>query len=335
MSINFPILFTSAGRRVELLHAFQQAYAQLDLPERVVAVDIDPLAPTLHIANKSYIVPRLTSDEYIPVLLDICRQERVRVAFPLIDPDVAVLAAHRQEFYSLGTQVAVVSSASAAISEDKVLTAEFFERLGLLTPRSWDPADVCLHAASFPLFVKPRRGSAGKGAFKVRDERELSFFSTYVTEPIIQEFISGAEITSDVVCDLDGEVLAITSRERIEVRSGEVAKGVTVCRPDILTACIKIAEALPAVGPITVQCILQDEVPYFTEINARFGGGIPLGIAAGAKSPLWLLARLAGLPIDLPPVGTYETGLYLSRFDDSLFITANKRAEMAGRHLRP
>jgi len=66
--------------------------------------------------------------------------------------------------------------------------------------------------------------------------------------------------------------------------------------------------------------MLKDGIPYFTEINARLGGGAPLAIAAGVNFPHWLLARAAGLAVEIPPLGTYKTGLYLTRFDESHFL---------------
>jgi carbamoyl-phosphate synthase large subunit len=41
------LLFVSAGRRVELLRLFRQAYRRLRLDGRIIATDIDPLAPAL------------------------------------------------------------------------------------------------------------------------------------------------------------------------------------------------------------------------------------------------------------------------------------------------
>jgi carbamoyl-phosphate synthase large subunit len=121
------------------------------------------------------------------------------------------------------------------------------------------------------------------------------------------------------------------SRERIEVRVGEVAKGVTIRDQRILDACVRIAAALPASGPITVQCFLHDGVPHFTEINARLGGGIPLGIAAGVDAPRLLLAAVAGLPVARPRLGDYRTDLYMTRFDESFMLTAGQRARVAPR----
>ena len=188
--------------------------------------------------------------------------------------------------------------------------------------------------APFPLFIKPRYGSAGKNTFRVDDRREMDFFADYVVDPIIQEFLPGPEITCDVVCDLDGEVLAVVQRQRIEVRWGEVAKGVTVHDPRIEDACIRVAKTLGARGPVTVQCLMKDGAPHFSEINARLGGGAPLGIAAGVDWPAWLIARAAGMAVDIPPLGTYERRLYMTRFDDSYFLTSERLEQIPGPDLR-
>ncbi|NLX10378.1 MAG: ATP-grasp domain-containing protein [Chloroflexi bacterium] len=327
------VLFTSAGRRVELLRVFRQAYQALELPGKIITTDIDPLAPALRLADRPYLVPRFNQPDYIPQIIEVCRREQVSLIFPLIDPDIPLLAQHRAAIEATGARLAVVSSEAAEVTRDKWLTYQFFEQLGLPTAQSWLPDECDPDQASYPLFIKPRRGSGAKNAFPALDAAQLRFFKDYVPSPIIQEFLTGPEITSDVICDLDGEVLGVVSRQRIEVRWGEVSKGVTVHHPAVIEGCVKIAQALPTVGPITVQCILRDDVPYFTEINARLGGGLPLGIAAGVDSPRWLLARAAGIPVEIPPVGSYQTGLYMTRFDESHFFTEDEREQMASHRL--
>jgi carbamoyl-phosphate synthase large subunit len=327
------LLFTSVGRRVELLRAFRRAYQALELEGRIVAADVDPLAPALQLADRPYLVPRLTESGYIPTLVEICRREQISLILPLIDPDIPVLAKNRAAIEATGARPAVVSPEAAATTADKYLTTQFFRELGLSTPRSWLPGQLNPAQAEYPLFIKPRRGSAARHTFKVRDERELVFFLEYVPDPIIQEYLPGPEITNDVVCGLDGEILAVVSRQRIEVRWGEVAKGMTIYHPTITDGCAKIARALPAPGPITVQCMLKNDVPHFTEINARLGGGAPLGIAAGVDYPDWLLARVAGLPVEIPPLGHYQTGLYMTRADDSFFLTEADYEQVASHRL--
>jgi len=327
------VLFTSVGRRVELLEAFRRAYEHLHLDGRIIAIDVDPLAPALQRADRQYIVPPLHSPAYIRQLAEICRREQVNLVFPLIDPDIPVLAEHRAILESGGARLAVVPSAAVDIAADKWQTARFLEGLGVPTPRTWLPEAVDLARTDFPLFIKPRRGSAGKDSHRVHDPEELAFFLRRVQEPVIQEILPGPEITTDVVCGLDGELLGIASRQRLEVRSGEVTKGVTVYDKRIVDACALIARNLPAVGPVTIQCMMKDDVPHFTEINARFGGGVPLGIAAGVDSPRWLLARAARLPVEIPPVGSYTVGLYFTRCDRSFYFKSSELADLAGRTL--
>jgi carbamoyl-phosphate synthase large subunit len=182
------------------------------------------------------------------------------------------------------------------------------------------------------LFVKPRYGSAGRGAFRVDDAEALAFHLPRIDQPVIQAFVDGPEVTNDVFCGLDGAVWAVVSRRRIEVRWGEVHKGVTVRQPVLLRDCAAMAHALGAVGPITVQCLLAEGRPLFTEVNARFAGGMRLAVAAGVPAPAWYLHSAAGGRVDPPPLGTYRTGVYLTRYDESFFLEG-EGYEPAGRGL--
>ncbi len=325
------ILFTSVGRRVELLRAFRRAFSVLGLTGEIVGLDVDALAPALQVSDKAFVVPPVSSPDYVPTLEAICRRESVNLIFPLIDPDIPTLAHARPILEATGARVAVVSPEAVTLSGDKWATRNFFRRIGLATPTSWLPGEMVAAEAVYPLFVKPRSGSAGKQAFRVDSPRELEFFLDYIHEPIVQDYINGPEITTDVVSDLEGNVLGLVSRQRIEVRAGEVAKGVTVHVPEVLEGCARIARELPAVGPITVQCLMRGQTPYFTEINARLGGGVPLCIAAGVNAPLLLLSRCVGIPVATPPLGAYQTDLYISRFDDSFMMTGEERVAMASR----
>lgn len=328
------LVFTSVGRRVELLRAFKAAYRALRVSGNIVAVDIDPLAPALQVADRLHIVPRLTSPDYIPELKGIIEREQGTAVFPLIDPDIPILASHRNVLEQTGARLAVAPLEDVKIASDKWLTFGFFKGLGLSVPESWLAIEAIPGTSlAFPLFVKARFGSAGHHTYRVQNLEELFFFVKYVPDPIVQEYLPGPEITTDVVCDLDGEVLSIVSRERIEVRWGEVAKGVTIRDRGIIESCEHIAKAFNTRGPITVQCMIKDGRPHFTEINARLGGGAPLGIAAGAEWPRWLLSRLAGSPVEVPPLGSYREGLYMTRYDDSFFLTREEYGKIPGRHL--
>lgn len=335
MADGISVLFTSAGRRVALLQAFRRAYEGLTLDGRIIVTDVDPLAPSFQVADASYLVPLTSDRHFVPALAKICERERIQLVFPLTDTDIPVLAAHKEELEATGARVVVVSPEWADTTRDKWKTYLFFRCHGIPTPATWLPEQVHESSPGFPLFVKPRAGSAGKFAFTARDAQQLSFFLGYAPDPIVQEYLDGPEITTDVVSDFEGKVLGAVSRERIEVRSGEVAKGRTVFNETVLRLSVEISTLMGAVGPITVQCILKDGKPRFTEVNARFGGGSPLGFAAGVNSPKWLLALAAGMEPDIPPLGTYTRNLYLTRYDGSFFLTDDQYAAAKSSSLRP
>jgi len=328
MGVN--ILFTSVGRRVELLDTWKNAYSNLEIDGKIIGTDIDPLAPALDKVDINYIVPKVTSPNYVASLMKICKIENVDLIFPLIDPDIPVLANNRDKLESYGAKLIVSPIKSTNITKDKWLTSLFFNENEIPSPNSWLPGSFEKSKLDYPVFIKPRSGSGAKNTFRIETEGELAFFINKIEKPIIQEFLPGSEVTTDVICDFNGNILSAVSRQRIEIRWGEVAKGKTIFNNSIMDWCIKIAKALNTIGPITVQCMFKNDKPYFTEVNMRYGGGAPLGIAAGVNSPEWYLALLSGKKIDIPPIGSYKKNLYLSRFDSSIFLTEEKIEKIKG-----
>ena len=320
MKVN--VLFTSVGRRVELIKAWKKAYVDLDIDGEIIGTDIDPLAPASDFVDSFYIVPQSKHEDFIPTIQEICIENNINLLFPLNDNDLLPLSSGKTILEKNEIIVAVSQIKSIDITVDKWSTYQFFKNVGIKTPKTWIPDDN--NKSDFPLLLKPRNGSAGKDVIKVNDQRELEFYIPRIEKPIIQEFINGPEITTDVICDFKGSIIGIVNRERIEVRWGEVSKGKTIFDENIIKNCEKIVENLDIVGPITVQCILKGNDAYFIEINARYGGGAPLGFAAGVKSPHWYLSIMSGIELNLPSIGSYKQNLFLSRYDNSLFIDEGK-----------
>ena len=320
MKVN--VLFTSVGRRVELIKAWKKAYVDLDIDGEIIGTDIDPLAPASDFVDSFYIVPQSKHEDFIPTIQEICIENNINLLFPLNDNDLLPLSSGKTILEKNEIIVAVSQMKSIDTTVDKWSTYQFFKNVGIKTPKTWLPNDN--NKSDFPLLIKPRNGSAGKDVIKVNDQRELEFYIPRIEKPIIQEFINGPEITTDVICDFKGSIIGIVNRERIEVRWGEVTKGKTIFDKNIIKNCEKIVENLDIVGPITVQCILEGNDAYFIEINARYGGGSPLGFAAGVQSPHWYLSIRSGIELDLPSLGSYKQNLYLSRYDNSIFIDERK-----------
>jgi carbamoyl-phosphate synthase large subunit len=316
----FNVLISSAGRRVGLLRAFREALRELGLDGHVLAADVSDLSPAFHLADAHFLVPPCTSPEFVPALSDLCAREGIRLVVPTIDPELPVLAEHREAFAENGTTVAISSPEVIRIGWDKGTTNEWLRCNGFPTVRQVIPGVGGTVELPFPLVVKPRRGSAAVGVRVVSDDAELQL-SIRNGDVVVQELAPGVEHTLDVFVDRSGTPMCAVPRRRIEVRAGEVSKGRTLrCEP-LIDLASRICEALPgAYGVITIQVFLEEDSGEMNviEINPRFGGGFPLAWEAGARYPTWLIQDVLGRT---PDVRTdWRDGLVMLRYDDAVFV---------------
>ena len=311
------ILLTSVGRRAALVKSFKRALEEIG-EGRIVSVDANPLSPGLYLSDAHYIVPRISDDEYIPTLLRICAKHEIGLLIPLIDTELLLLARERKRFEHAGVKVCISEPKVIEICADKYSTYQFFNRNHIPTLKVFSKKEA-LSLSPYPLFIKPRYGSASINAFPVRNEKELRFFLDYIPEPIIQEYSPGMEYTLDILADFEGNVVRVVPRERIETRAGETSKGMTVRDTRLIEWGKRITEALGAIGPVTIQCFVTDSEVKFTEINPRFGGGLPLSLAAGANYPLLLIKMALGKESG-GSIDEFEEGLIMLRYDDATFI---------------
>jgi carbamoyl-phosphate synthase large subunit len=319
------VLITAASRRVPLVRAFQAALSASGRRGRVIVTDVNPLSPAVHVAERWYHVPMATSPDYLDAITGICAAERIRLIVPTIDDELEQFGAAAGWFSARGIRVAVSPEATSRICNDKLAACRHLRSHGVRAADTWLPADVPA-PPSFPLFIKPRFGRGGVGAFQVRTERDRAFFSEYVEAPVVQEYLDGPEFTIDLLCDFAHRPIAIVPRERIVVRAGVTDRGRTVREPSLIALAEAVAAALPFAGAVNIQCRMVNNVPVVFEINPRFSGGIPLTIAAGADFPAYLLDLTAGRPV-LPRIGDFLPNLWMTSYETSIFVDAADRVE--------
>lgn len=316
------VMFTCVGRRVELLRAFREAAARLDIRLQIHGTDIDWLAPAIHLVDRPHIVERISSPDYIPSLVELARTQKIDLLIPLIDSELVPLAAAVDQFAAAGCRVLLSAERVVRTCRDKMASYHALRDAGIDTPQTWLWTDaITRRRHRFPYFLKPRHGSAGKGNYVIRTADELHTLGLRVPDAIVQEFVEGDEHTLDVYTGLDGVPRCAVPRKRIEVRTGEVSKGLIVKDPDVMRTGLRVAEVLGECrGVITVQCMVTARRAIrVIEINPRFGGGVPLSIHAGADFPRWILMELLGRRPRINPTG-FRDDIAMLRYDDSVFV---------------
>jgi carbamoyl-phosphate synthase large subunit len=319
------ILITCVGRRVSLVRHFQRALRAEGAAGRVLGADKSIYSAAMHVVDAARIVPPIDQPGYVDALLDLAAAEGVRLVIPTADFDLQVLSRNHDRFEAAGARLLTGLPATNALCRDKLATYRFFKDRGFPTPRTW-PADqlVGRSNAPFPLFIKPRCGSAAKGNFIARTPEQLAGLALLTEDAICQELVHGIEHTLDVFVDFDGAVRCVVPRRRLEVRGGEVTKSRTVRHEGMIAGGRRVVEALGGcLGVVTLQLFLcPDDTLKFIEINPRFGGGVPLSIAAGADFPLWIVRRMLDRNPRIDPTA-WEDGLTMLRYDEEVFVSAD------------
>jgi len=313
------VLITAASRRVPLVQAFQRCVRGLAGGGLVSVTDVNPLSPAVHVADRAWAVPLSTDPAYIDALLAICDEDEIGLLVPTIDDELSVVSAAAPRFEAIGTRVAVSPVETTDICNDKYRTAERLQAHGVCAATTWLPHQRAEMPAP-PVFVKPRTGRGGIGAFAARTVRELDFFVDYVADPVVQEYLDGPEFTIDLFCDFRGRPIAAVPRERVVIRAGVIDRGRTVWDRALLDLAVDCANALAFRGPVNIQCRRVDGRPVVFEINPRFSGGIPLTIAAGADFPRLLVDLALGRPV-APALGRFEHGLWMTSYESSIYLS--------------
>jgi carbamoyl-phosphate synthase large subunit len=313
------VLFLSAGRRVELVQAFLAEMRERDREAKLFAVDFNAhQSAACQVADKFFSAPRVTEPSYISFVLELCKANDICLIIPTIDTELIPLARYREKFNEAGINVVISDLDLVRRCRDKRLTADLFQELGIKSP-----AIFSKNALHLPCFAKPYDGSSSVGAKKIDSNDQITSNLLSDEKIMFMELVGldYTEYTVDTYFDQAGELRCLVPRKRIEIRAGEISKGLTQKDKVYDYVLPKIKKLIGARGCITLQLFVRDNPEDFLglEINPRFGGGYPLAYAAKANFVGWLLDEyLFGK--DIPFFDAWEENLMMLRYDAKVLV---------------
>ncbi len=312
------ILILAAGTRNKIVQYFKKAF---DGVGTVVATDASTLGPAIYDADKYYIVPTIDVPGYIDVILDICQKEKINGVLSLIDPELNLLAENAEKFKTVGTTVIGSSFELCEMALDKIQMYEWLKSHGYNCARSWIDKEEFYRAmeageVSYPVFVKPYRGSASINISKVCDKETLDLLLAHEDDLMIQEYLDGQEIGADVYVDLiSGEVVSIFTKKKIRMRAGETDKAVSFKDPELFALIEKFILEAGYRGQIDIDIFKIEGKYYISEVNPRFGGGYPHAYESGCDHMKLILENLKGYT-NAKNIGNYEEGIYMMKYNE-------------------
>ncbi len=310
------IMLTGVGKRYDIVACFAQLTT-------TIAVDPNPLAPAQYAAHVHAAPPPIADPGYVPFLQELCERHGVGAVIPLTDLDIEVLAQARENRTPPTLPALVPAPEVARATYDKYEAHLLLSRLGLPSPPTVLPEE---EPDSYPVMVKPRRGSGARSIHLARDRAEKDFFVRYVAEgrpgyvgePVmVQRAMGGPELSIDCLGDLEGRCLNAIPRTMLESRGGESIKGAVIRDPELIALGQRAMEALAVRGPATIQVFRDPEVGLgITDVNTRFGGAFPAPAYAALPGRTYpeLIVRMAAGETIAPHVGEFREGRTFTRY---------------------
>lgn len=312
------ILIASCGTRNKIVQYFKQA---LRGRGKVVATDCSPNAPALYEADVHYIVPRITEENYLDTLYDICRKEKIKGVLSLIDPELSLLALHEKDFEKLGTTVIGSSYELCERTLNKWEMYRWLKDHGYYCARSYMDIeefvrDVKAGLLTYPVFVKPAKGSASISISKAYDEETVRLLVSHGEGMMIQEFLDGQEIGADCYIDLQSrKPVSVFTKKKIVMRAGETDKAISFKDEKLLALIERFIGEAGFLGQIDIDIFQIGEVYYISEINPRFGGGYPHAYECGVDHMELIVNNLEGQE-NRVITGQYEEGLIMMKYNE-------------------
>ena len=321
------ILMLSVGTRNKIVQYFKK---ELKNKGKVIATDCSELAPAIYEADKYYIVPRIDDKEYLNIILDICKKEMIDTVISLIDPELSLIAKNIEKFKEINVKPIISDYDKVELCFDKYLMYKFLKANNIKTAKSYIDKDEFYKdlenkKISFPVFVKPVKGSASINISKVTTKEQIETLFNQYNNLMIQEFMDGQEYGADVYIDMISQkIVSIFIKKKIKMRAGETDKSVSIKNEEIFNLIKNLVNKAKFKGVIDIDVFEVNGEYYISEVNPRFGGGYPHAYECGVNIPKYILNNIDKNEINNENIGNYEENIYMMKYNE---IKITKRKE--------
>ena len=246
---------------------------------------------------------------YVECLAHIVKQRKIDLLLPGHE-DVVSIQAHA-DCLPPGLVVAAPSHQALSVTTDKLHIMRVAERAGVAAPKTLEilDFDALADGASqlgFPLLVKTRRGSGGRGVHLVTSRDEMmAEYKRLVAKyhwprerwPVLQEYIADGQLFGACFLAKEGRIEACFTERYL--RCKQDAFGTSVLRercdwPLLADAAAKIVRELNWTGIGQLDFIANAEMTeaYLLEMNPRWWGALNLAVVNGFDFPRGLVTML-------------------------------------------
>tara|TARA_R110001592_G_scaffold204623_1_gene454850 strand:- start:3012 stop:3917 length:906 start_codon:yes stop_codon:yes gene_type:complete len=240
----------------------------------LVGVDCDPYSCGLKLVDKGILCPPTSSPSYKTFIEKLIKEENIDLFIPTGEEDLSIISSLKNKYPTL---FYMSDLNTINLCQNKW---EFYNKC----KDNFDLPETYLEPPSVPYFEKPIYGRGSRGTRLVKHKKDIIFFKN--SKKIYQEYIPGQEWSVDVLSNMEGKIINITPRKRLQTKSGISTQGKIELNKNLIEISTKLVKYLNLKGPSCIQ-FKEDKTGNFKliEVNVRFGGGVIFTTLAGVNQP--------------------------------------------------
>lgn len=257
------------------------------------------------VAEVAHPDPFVHEDEFIRVLSDAAARYEIDAFLP-VHEEMFVVARHRDRLAP--TPVIAPGFDELMRVQDKYEVFRMANALDIPTPATYllcgrmSPREVAQNIG-YPMVIKPRFGSGASGVVVIRNEADLAQAQELVKPGndrrlIAQQWVPGHGAGIGTLV-WNQRLAAISGHKRlreIPIRGGTSTARVTYASEPLAAAAARVLGACGLQGVAMVEFRVDETSGrhWLLEINPRYWGGLPTGIASGVDFPAHHVACAIG-----------------------------------------
>ena len=269
----------------------------------VIASDIDQENVGGVLANKYLQVPRVNDPRLWKLTLDLLVENQVNLVLPSFDEMLYGWSTKNDWLRKHNIELILSPINTIKTFSDKWHTYLAFLDSALPSPKT-------SLQQIYPM-QKPRIGRGSKGIIITEDPVNMN-------NMISQEIVKGTELTVDCLFDLEGRPIYIVPRMRLKTVDGKSIVSEVIEHNDVEQYILNLSQKYHFIGPVNIQCFVDNNNIWFIEVNPRVSGGMALSWAATENwFKLWVDRIMVSKSFNSKPI---KIGLKMYRYYAETFV---------------
>ena len=280
------LLISCASNKIHTIQYIESVLSRFNTKSIIFVSDRNSNSIIKNFDYKFYKIPDLLDINKVKIL-KICKKKKIDIVIPTSDLELLFWSKHKVEFKDNKIYPMISDHKTISICQDKWLFYKLLKKNKIKTPKSFLFLKNIINKNK-KFIIKERNSlSTNKSYYKDISFKNLRDKILLFKKPIIQEHISGKEISIDIF--IKNQVISkdnIIMRYRDNVKFGESEKTTIFKNNSFLKKIIDLLKLFNFEGHIMFQAIINKKRIFIIECNPRIGG-------ASVSSMVWGLDSVA------------------------------------------